>query len=158
MFAAGTQIKRLITSKAHLNSIMMNMNQQLATLRISSSLEKSTDVMRSMQNLVKIQEISGVMQEMSREMMKAGIIDEMLEETLEDVLGDKEEVEEEAQAEVNKVLFEITNGQLGQAPEVVNDSLPSISQKEPKAATSTALEVEDEDISEMAQRLEALRN
>ncbi len=148
------------TSKAHLNSIMMNMNQQLATLRISNSLEKSTDVMRSMQNLVKVAEVSQVMQEMSREMMKAGIIDEMLEETLEDTLGG-EELEEEANAEVDKVLFEITDGQLGTAPSVVSDSLPSISVKEkktPAAPAKVAAEEDEDDISEMRQRLEALRN
>lgn len=146
------------TSKAHLNSILMNMNQQLATLRISNSLEKSTDVMRSMQSLIKVGEVSQVMQEMSREMMRAGIIDEMLEETLEDTLGG-EELEEEANEEVDKVLFEITDGQLGTAPSVVSDSLPTISLKEKKTPAAPAKEAEDdEDISEMRQRLEALRN
>lgn len=163
------QINRLQTSKAHLNSIMMNMSQQLATLRISNSLEKSTEVMKSMQNLVKITEISATMQEMSREMMKAGIIDEMLNETLEDAMGDREEVEEEAEEEVNKLLFEITNGQLGQAPEVVSDSLPSIgvastskAKVQPAAkqaqTTSEGNNDNDEDIDEMRQRLEALKN
>lgn len=131
----------------------MNMNHQLATLRVASSLEKSTDVMRSMQNLIKVQEIGTVMQEMSREMMRAGIIDEMLEETLEDTLGDNEELEEQAQEEVDKVLFEITNGQLGKAPAVVSDALPSLSVKEEKTKGE-----EEEDISEMRERLEALRN
>ncbi|KAH9419659.1 Charged multivesicular body protein 3 [Dermatophagoides pteronyssinus] len=151
IIGARKGISRLQTSKAHLNSIMMNMTQQLATLRVANSLEKSTDVMRAMQNVVKISEISGVMQELSREMMKAGIIDEMMEETMEDALGD-EELEEEAQEEVDKVLFEITDGVLGKAPSVVSDSLPAESVKEaPKKA-------EEEDINEMRQRLEALRN
>ena len=138
---------------------MMNMNHQLSTLRISNSLEKSTEVMRSMQSLIKVQEVAQVMQEMSREMTRAGIIDEMLEETLEDTLGG-EDVEEEANEEVDKVLFEITNGQLGNAPAVVSDSLPSVSVKEGKTAPKEAAKEneEDEDISEMRQRLEALRN
>ena len=134
----------------------MNMNHQLATLRVSNSLEKSTEVMRSMQNLVKIEEISHIMQDMSKEMMRAGIIDEMLEETLENTLGDSEELEEEAQEEVDRVLFEITNGQLGKAPAVVSDSLPSVSQKEAKKATPAAAEADE--IDEMRERLEALRN
>ena len=41
-----------------------------ATLRLAGSLEKSTEVMRSMQQLVKIPEISATMQELSKEMMK----------------------------------------------------------------------------------------
>jgi len=150
-------INRLHTTKAHLNSIQMNMSHQLSTLRISNSLEKSTEVMRSMQNLMKVQEVAQVMQEMSREMMRAGIIDEMLEETLEDTLGG-EDMEEEANEEVDKVLFEITNGQLGTAPAVVNDSLPSVSIKEVKPAPAAKEAADDDDISEMRERLEALKN
>ncbi|KAF7490269.1 Charged multivesicular body protein 3 [Sarcoptes scabiei] len=147
-------VARLQTSKAHLNSIMMNMTQQLATLRVANSLERSTDVMRAMQNVIHVTEISGVMQDLAREMMKAGIIDEMLEETMENAVGDSDELEEEAAEEVDKVLFEITNGALGKAPAVVSDSLPAESVKaEPKKS-----EEDEEDIDKMRQRLEALRN
>lgn len=44
---------------------------------------------------------------------KAGILEEMLDDTLE--MEDDEELEEEADAEVDKVLFELTNGKLGEA-------------------------------------------
>lgn len=54
-----------------------------------------------MQQLVKMPEISKTMQDMSREMMKAGIIEEMLEDTMETL--EPEELEEEAQTEVDKV-------------------------------------------------------
>lgn len=136
------------------------MNQQLATLRVAGSLERSTEVMKSMQNLVKVEEISQIMQDMSKEMMRAGIIDEMLEETLEGTLGDGEELEEQAEEEVDKVLFEITDGQLGKAPEVVADSLPSVGKKEKvKPAAATAATTSDTDeIDEMRERLQALRN
>lgn len=138
---------------------MMNMTQQLATLRVANSLEKSTDVMRAMQNVIQISEISGVMQELAREMMKAGIIDEMMEETMESTMGDAEELEEEAQEEVDKVLFEITNGALGKVPAAVTDSLPEESVKvAPKGKKTEEKEEEPEDIDDMRQRLEALRN
>lgn len=57
--------------------------------------------MRAMQQLVKLPEISRTMQDLSKEMMKAGIIDEMLEETL-DVM-EPEEFEEETDKEIDKV-------------------------------------------------------
>ena len=41
-----------------------------ATLRIAGALEKSTDVMKSMQALIKIPEIQATMRDMSKEMMK----------------------------------------------------------------------------------------
>lgn len=37
---------------------------------MAGALEKSTDVMRTMQQLVKVPEIQATMQEMSKEMMK----------------------------------------------------------------------------------------
>ena len=42
---------------------------------------------------------------------------EMMEETL-DSFGEDDELEEEADAEVDKVLFELTDGKLGQAGRV----------------------------------------
>lgn len=93
---------RIYTSKAHLNSVQLQMKNQLATLRVAGSLQKSTEVMQAMQNLVRLPEIAGAMRDMSKEMMKAGIIEEMLEETM-DSIEDTEELEEEAQGEVDKV-------------------------------------------------------
>lgn len=93
---------RIYMSKAHLNSIQLQMKNQLATLRVAGSLEKSTEVMQAMQNLVRLPEIANVMREMSKEMMKAGIIEEMLDETMESV-DESEELEEEVQTEVDKV-------------------------------------------------------
>lgn len=55
-----------------------------------------------MQTLVRLPEIAHTMQEMSKEMMKAGIIEEMLDETMASV-EDEEEMEEAAQGEVDKV-------------------------------------------------------
>lgn len=81
----------------------------LATLRVAGSLQKSTDVMKSMQNLCKIPEISRTMQELSKEMMKAGIIEEMMEDVFESALGD-DDLEKEADEEVDKLLFELTAG------------------------------------------------
>ena len=52
---------------------------------------------------------------------QAGIMEEMLEDTLE--MNEDEEIEEEADAEVDKVLFELTNGKLGQAG-TVGEELP----------------------------------
>jgi charged multivesicular body protein 3 len=48
--------------------------------------------------------------------IQAGIMEEMMDDTLE--MQDEEEIEEEADAEVDKVLFELTNGKLGEAGSV----------------------------------------
>ncbi|XP_054247374.1 charged multivesicular body protein 3 isoform X2 [Indicator indicator] len=107
---------------------------------------------RAMQNLVKIPEIQATMRELSKEMMKAGIIEEMLEDTFEG-LEDQEEMEEEAEMEIDKILFEITAGALGKAPSKVTDALP---EPEPEGAAA-ALDEED-DIEAMQSRLATLRS
>lgn len=113
MVRARKAIGRINTSKAQINSVMLNMNQQLANLRVAGALSKSTAIMESMQDLVKVTEISHSMQELSREMMKAGIIDEMLNETIDEATNiDEEDMEEEVQAEVDKILFDLTEGKI----------------------------------------------
>jgi len=132
------------------------MTQQAANLRVAGSIQKSAEVMKCMHNLVKVHEISEVMRELSKEMMKAGIIEEMMEETMEGL--DEEEMEEEAEAEVDKVLYELTEGQLGTAPSAVNDSLPSTSKTKDQDQDQEPEEEEQEEIEEMKKRLEALKS
>ncbi|XP_020812739.1 LOW QUALITY PROTEIN: charged multivesicular body protein 3 [Drosophila serrata] len=159
---ARKAINRIYTSKAHLNSVQMQMKNQLATLRVAGSLQKSTEVMQAMQSLVRYPELAGIMRDMSKEMMKAGIIEEMLDETM-DSLEESEELEEEAAKEVDKVLWEITDGKLGEAP------LPQrlLATPAEKAAAPARVEVpvaEDDDdddgeeLQEMQSRLASLRS
>ena len=49
-------------------------------------------------------------------LVQAGILDEMLQDTLD--MEEDEELEEEADAEVDKVLFELTDGKLGEVGRV----------------------------------------
>jgi charged multivesicular body protein 3 len=106
--------------------------------------------MQAMQRLVRLPEIADTMREMSKEMTKAGILEEMIEETMES-LEDSEEIEEEAKGEVDKVLWELTDGKLGEAP-----SVPISTPSNPVA--STVAEDDEEDLDEMRTRLEALKS
>jgi len=137
---------KLYQSKAHMNSVMLNMKTQLATIRITGAVEKSTQVMSAMNRLVKIPEIQKTMNEMSKEMMKMGIIEELMEDAMEGL--EPEDIEEDADKEVEKVLFELTAGQLG--------SMPSAQTSDP--IRPAAAEEEDEVDDEMLQRLAGLRN
>ncbi|KZT36831.1 hypothetical protein SISSUDRAFT_920936 [Sistotremastrum suecicum HHB10207 ss-3] len=113
---SNKQKDRLHTSKARLGSIGMHLNQQLALVKVTGSLQKSTEIMKLSNDLIKLPQISAVMREMSMEMTKAGIMEEMLDDTL--AVEEDDEIEEEADAEVEKVLFELTDGKLGQAGSV----------------------------------------
>jgi len=144
-------VNKMYASKAHINSIQMQMQNQLSVVRVTGALEKSTHVMQSMQQLVKIPEIQATMRELSKEMMKAGIIEEMVEDTMEGLEDD--DLEEAADTEVEKVLWELTKGQLGEAPDAVGDTLPAVA-----GATAAPDSEEEEDVGAMAARLEALRS
>lgn len=144
---------RIYTSKAHLNSVGMQMKNQQALLRVSGSLEKSTVVMKAMQSLVKIPEMQATMMELSKEMMKAGIIEEMMDDTFESLDDDVEE--ESTQEEIDKILYEVTAGALSTAP-AVSDELPGPAEGATAAPESD--EEEEEDLQEMQARLEALRS
>jgi len=151
---ARKAVTKLHTAKANLNSVQLQMKDQLATIKVTGALQTSTEVMKNMQALIKLPEIQKTMQELSREMMKAGIMEEMLEDTMEVLEGEEEE--EDAQAEIDKILLELTAGALGTAPDALKDTLPAA------AATVPAAEEEeeeaDEDLEDMKSRLEALRS
>ncbi|XP_028251011.1 charged multivesicular body protein 3 [Parambassis ranga] len=154
MIQSKRAVTKLYASKAQMNSVLLSMKNQLAVLRVAGSLQKSTEVMKAMQSLVKVPEIQATMRELSKEMMKAGIIEEMLEDTFES-MEDGEEMEEAATEEVDRILFEITAGALGKAPSKVTDALPEM---EPAGATAASEDEEEEDIEAMQSRLAALRS
>lgn len=126
-------------------------------MKLAGSLKSSTEVMKSMGNLIKIPELNKTMMEMSKEMMKAGIIDEMINESIDSALNtDDADIDEVADAEVEKIIFEITQGKL--------KDLPDISKSNPMSDGAAAASVLNDDLDdeepeeEMTKRLEALRS
>jgi len=148
-------VNKLYTAKANLNSVQNQMKGQLATLKVSGALAQSADVMKNMSALVKIPETQKTMMELSKEMMKAGIIEEMLEDTMEG-LNDGEEMEEAAQEEIDKIILELTTGKLTEAPNAVKDTLPVPDDVEEVKDEETA--EGEEELEDMQSRLEALRS
>lgn len=97
---------RLITSKAQLNSVQMQVNEAFAVRKIEGSIRASVGIMKDVNHLIRLPELSGTMRELSVELMKAGIIEEMVDETLPedvDLLGE----DEEAEGEIEKILGEV---------------------------------------------------
>jgi charged multivesicular body protein 3 len=64
---------RLYVSKAQLNSVSLHLQQNLATYKMTGLIAKSADVMRAMNNLVRLPELNNVMMTMSREMEKVSV-------------------------------------------------------------------------------------
>ena len=98
--------QRVATSKATLASVGMQVNEAFAMRKIEGSIKNSVGIMKDVNTLVKLPEISGTMRELSRELVQAGIIEEMVGDSLpNDELVEGED--DEAEAEVDKVLGEI---------------------------------------------------
>ena len=139
---------RLHVSKTQLNSVMMQMEQQLAQQKMLGTMQKSAVVMGAMNKLVKVGAIAEVMQNMQKEMCKAGIIEEMVDDAMSSL--DQEDDEDAADAEVEQVMQELNAETMGSA-----SSAPS---KAPVQAQAAADDEEDAEAeAEMQRRLAELR-
>lgn len=145
---------RIYASKAQINSIIMQMKNQVAQMKLAGSIKSSTDVMKAMSNLVKLPELQKTMTALSKEMMKAGIIDELVQDSLDSVLDtDNADIDQVADAEVEKIIFEITQGKLKDLPEVGTSTLST-----DRGAAAAISDDEEEPLEDMTKRLEALRS
>lgn len=140
---------RLVTAKAQLSSVQMQVNEAFAVRKIEGSIKASVGVMKDLNTLIRLPELSQTMGELGAELMKAGIIEEMVD----DVLPEDVEFEDEAEGEVDKILGEILK--TGQEP-----GLPAAPIPEPQKPTPVEEEEEDAEamMDQMRNRLEALRS
>ena len=129
-------------------------------MRIAGAMKSSTQVMQSMSQLMKLPELQRTMQELSKEMMKTGIIDELITDSIDSVLDDGDaDMDSVAEAEVDKIILEVTQGKLKELPDVIKGSVASGSRA--GASALAADEDEDDEVEpeeEITKRLEALKS
>lgn len=144
---------RLVTSKAQLNSVQMQVNEQFALRKIQGSISVSVGIMKDVNTLIRLPELAGTMRELSVELMKAGIVEEMVGDSLPETEGLEEE--EEAETEVDKVLGEILKDRMAtqKLPSVPLPQEPVPAQEEAEEETNTEAMMD-----QMRNRLEALRS
>ncbi|XP_068477034.1 vacuolar protein sorting-associated protein 24 homolog 1-like [Phaseolus vulgaris] len=111
-------VNRLYENKAQMNSISMHLGESVAIARTVGHLSKSAEVMKLVNNLMKAPEMAVTMQEFSKEMTKAGVIEEMVNDAVDSAL-DSEDIEDEIEEEVDKVLTAIAGETAAQLPEAV---------------------------------------
>ena len=143
---------RLEGSKASLNSLGMQLNEQLATIKITGTLQKSTQMMHEVNSLIKLPELTTTMAKLQSEMMKAGILDEMISDTL--ALDADADIEDDAEEEVDKVLNDILGSKLSEVQKVPE----GLRMDAVKDAESMDAQSDDEAaLNEMRSRLAALK-
>jgi len=156
MVRARKTSARLVTSKAQLNSVHMQVAEAFAVRKIEGSIRASVGIMRDVNALVRLPELAGTMQELGAELMRAGIIEEMVGDVLPED-GDALLEDDEAEGEVDKVLGEILKDRMektGKMPAVPVEAEPD----EPVRADDETEEETAAALDQMRNRLEALRS
>jgi charged multivesicular body protein 3 len=131
----------------------MQVNEAFAMRKIEGSIKNSVGIMKDVNMLVKLPEISGTMRELSQELVRAGIIEEMVGDSLpnEELL---EGEDEEAETEVDKVLGEILKDRV-QTPQLPSEPVAPV---EAQPAEEEEELGSEEMLEQMRGRLEALKS
>ncbi|CAH8387905.1 unnamed protein product [Eruca vesicaria subsp. sativa] len=122
---------------------------------------KSAEVMKLVNNLMKAPQMAATMQEFSKEMTKAGVIEEFVNEAIDNAL-DSEDMEEEIDEEVDKVLTAIAGETAAELPEAVRKERIKVPAQ--KASTSHEEEAiaegvdDEEELEEIRARLAKVRS
>lgn len=147
---------RLYQNKAQMNSVSMMLSEQLATIKAVGHLTKSTEVLKCMNSLVRNKEIATTMRDMSKEMLKSGLIEEMVNDVFEEANG-LEDMEEETEAEVNKVLAEIAGEHMASMPAAETHAVAAPVAVPVEAVREEEEEEEDQELNSLQARLDAIR-
>ena len=143
---------RLTTARAQLSSVQMQVNEAFAVRKIEGSIKASVGIMKDVNKLIRLPQLSQTMGELSVELMKAGIIEEMVGDMLPED-GDMLEEDGEAEAEVDKILGEVLKDRKEQEP-----SLPAAPVPEPQMPVEEEEEDPEVMMDQMRNRLDALRS
>ncbi|KGO75480.1 Snf7 [Penicillium italicum] len=149
------QTTRLNTSRAQLQSVGMQVNEAFSARKIQGSLQKSTGIMKDVNTLVRLPQLSATMHQLSSELVRAGIIEEMVDDATMDPSVFEDE-EDEAESEIEKILQEILPGKLAQAQPVTAPPVANI--PEPESPQAEEFEDQEATLAQMRGRLEALKS
>lgn len=123
-------------------------------------MSKSTEVMKLVNSLMKAPEVAATMQEFSKEMTKAGVMEEMVNDALDSTL-DSEDMEEEIEEEVDKVLTAIAGETASELPDAVRKEKEKMKQPStsvPAERTAIAEAVDDGELDQIRERLARVRS
>lgn len=147
------QHDKIYTSKTKLESITMSINEQYSMNKLTDSMRSLTGIMKDVNQLVSLGVISGTMQELQKELMKAGIINEMVDDII-DVQSEDEELETESLEQVDKIIQSLTEDKVAKA---ITEKIPNnITTNDEELYNSTTENEDHEALNEMRERLKAL--
>lgn len=90
---------------------------------LSNQMADTAGLMREVNSLVRLPQLRNTMIELEKELMKSGIISEMVDDTMESVGDTGEEMDEAVDEEVNKIVEQYTNEKFKNVDHVPNGRL-----------------------------------
>ncbi|VDP91969.1 unnamed protein product [Echinostoma caproni] len=139
-------IKRMYCASAQLDTVVSELQIQASMGKMAGCMQQSTAVMKAMSQLVKVPQLQKNMRELSKEMMKMGLMQEMMEDTMESALDDEQGMDEATDAEVNRIISELTTEFAVNAPDAIQSSVGGEQAER------------DTELDELSAQLERLRN
>lgn len=127
---SGKAKERMYLTRTQLSSVQMELQSQVATMKVADSMKSSTEVMKHMSKLMNVPELRGTMKDLQKEMMKAGLIEEMIEDSMD--MMDPIDAEDATQDEVDKILAELAVEAGSKVPESVAVQQQAVAQPEEK--------------------------
>ncbi|CAL9727630.1 vacuolar protein-sorting-associated protein 24 [Monosporozyma unispora] len=158
LYQINKQYNRMYTSKATLNSVTMKVEEAYKMKNLTNSMATSTGIMREVNSLVRLPQIQTSMVELEKELMKAGIMTEMVDDTMESLDMGEDEMDEEVNEQVNKIIEEYTTDKFAKVNNVPDVQLPTTAQSEEETPEDKVDEEADKMIDDMRQRLRALQS
>lgn len=156
LYQVNKQYIRMYTSKAQLESVGMKIDEAFRMKNLSENMAVSAGLMREVNSLVRLPQLQSSMMELEKELMKSGVISEMIDDTLE-VADEDEEMESEVDEEVNKIVSQYTSDKFEIVDNVPTTELPT--KQEQELVPEEQIEDEaDNMLNEMRERLKALQN
>lgn len=157
LYAINKQYDRTYVTKAQLESVGMKIEEAFRMRTLSHQMADSAGLMREVNSLVRLPQLQSTMMELEKELVKAGIISEMVDDGLESVQAEDDELDEEIDEEVNKIVEKYTNEKFDKMHEVPKSELPTF-EKEEEVPEERIDEEADNMLNEMRDRLKALQN
>lgn len=156
LYHVNKQYNRMYTSKAQLQSVGMKIEECFQMNKLQDKMAQSAVLMRDVNSLVRLPQLRGTMIELEKELVKSGIITEMMDDAMESY-EDMEE-EEEINEQVDQIVAEYTSEKLGKVEETPNVVLSEPPPAEQEVVPESNIDAEaDNMIKAMKERLNALQ-
>ncbi|CAD6633238.1 CCQ_1a_G0032410.mRNA.1.CDS.1 [Saccharomyces cerevisiae] len=157
LYQINKQYDRMYTSRAQLDSVRMKIDEAIRMNTLSNQMADSAGLMREVNSLVRLPQLRNTMIELEKELMKSGIISEMVDDTMESVGDVGEEMDEAVDEEVNKIVEQYTNEKFKNVDQVPTIELAA-NEEEQEIPDEKVDEEADRMVNEMRERLRALQN